>query len=306
VFTAYDVNETRMWSASPLDFVVPGQLQLLWGALSEIAYPRPLFVERTLYLGLVALALAAVAARASHSRQTRQWLATALCAAVLALGTDLHLGPGAEPVQAQPIWLPTYYLARLPGVGLMRTWSRFGIVTIQFVALLAGLGAAVLLRQHIKHKWMPALIAAMVIADLAPGYLKSFEFRPRAVDTWLMGQAGDGAVAFLPPGVSNYQDQYGSLFHAHRLFAHNHPTHLPQEFRDYVAIAANFPNAAAIDALDRLGVTFYIVNRKEVGEEAEWRAFELRIAATGRLTAVTQAGQHVVYAMIRSASNARR
>lgn len=163
------------WSASPLDFLVPSALHPLWGSLVARIFPQNP-QERLLSLGWVPLGLALVGVR---RRAARPWLLLGLIAAVLALGTTLHLGRGPLSLPA-PDWLagkwgaalallserlalnPTEYwgLHRegrlliplptlllylfLPFFNAMRVWSRFGLFVTLAVAVLAAYGAAAL------------------------------------------------------------------------------------------------------------------------------------------------------------------
>ncbi len=114
----YDVEMTRSWSLDPINFILPYKDHPLWGSWFSQLRPEPLWGEKTLYLSVVALILAGLAFAwrdYAHRWQRTVWLIVASAAAVLALGTDLHLNN--TPVQADnPFWLPAYYLAHLPFV----------------------------------------------------------------------------------------------------------------------------------------------------------------------------------------------
>jgi hypothetical protein len=294
-FSSHSIAELRKWSANPLDFVRPPLLHPLWGAQVQQLLPQPAWIERTLYLGAVPLALALVAlfhrrdAEAQREELTTSsvpqcvcgeqyrwvWAATALLGALLALGTDLHWDN--QPLQPEsPFWLPAAYLARLPFVSLLRTWTRFAIVPILFTALLAGLGAARIVQiakgkiqkadapqrlSHFTFYILPFALLALLVLDLLPGKIASFQLAPRPIDSWLAAQPGDFAVAFLPQidDTTNYSAMYGSLFHGKHLPAYNHPSHLTPEYRRFRETADRFPES--IEALRWMGLRYVLLER---------------------------------------------
>lgn len=266
LYAAYQIADTRIWSADPLNFILPARLHPLWGSLVEQVRPERLWIEKTLYVGVVAGLLALLALVWRHNPQRRRsliWLGVAIVAAVFALGTDLHINN--QPLQADaPVWLPAYYFAHLPFVGFMRTWSRFGIIAVLFVALLAGMGAARIARGVRRPRAALALVAALLVLDLLPGTVESSQLAPRPVDRWLAQQPGDFAVAALPTrdSLTNYQAMFGSLFHGKHLTAYNHPEHIPSAYSAFVDRAATFPDARSIQALHRMGLRYLLLEKR--------------------------------------------
>ncbi|NWG19458.1 MAG: hypothetical protein HXY39_03940 [Chloroflexi bacterium] len=311
VYVPYELDAVRMWSASPMNFVMPSHLHPLWGALVDQMRPETLWVEKTLYVGLVATILAVVALRAFDRRLA--WIGTALVAAILALGTDLHTGN--LPVNPEtPFWLPAYYLNQLPVLELMRVWARFGIVTILFVALLAGVGAARLMRGRGGEgesrrlgdgragKWGSAIVAvalvALVVIDLLPGRMQSFTLEPRPIDRWLAQQPGALTVGFVPviDDVTNYRILFGTLFHGKQTFAFMHQAHMPPIFQEFNERSRGFPDSASAMRLRDLGVRYLLLEKPIFdGKRAfRWSVVERRLAQTPELYVVTQVGDVVV------------
>ncbi len=301
LYVPYRPEETRMWSASPFDFLVPSRLHPLWGRLSQRLYPQPYWIEFTLYVGTVALILAGIALlwrNNPHHRRIVVWLGVALFAVVMSLGTDLHLR--GLPAQAEkPIWLPGYYLAQLPVFNLMRVHARFGVVAILFTALLAGIGAA-LLKGRFNWGWRTmTLCVVLIVIDLAPGRIETFVLKPRPVDQWLARQPGDFAVAFLPPGVENPLALYGSLFHQKRFPAFIHSNFHPQAFRDFAARTARFPALPAVAALREMKFRYAILHRSSFDgvHAAKWEAVVAALARSPDLKIVTELDGFVVAAV---------
>jgi hypothetical protein len=264
-YTSYNILGTRIWSVDPINFLLPFQLHPLWGEFFEQIYLEPLWIEKTLYLGMVALVLAVVALawRGKHERRRWVWLGTALVGFVFALGTDLHMYN--QPIQPDdPFWLPAYYIGQLPFFSLMRVWARFGIITILFVALLAGLGITYLVQHFPRWRWQVATaLCALLLVDMLPGTVETSRLASRPVDQWLATQSGDFAVAHLPANnpVINYRAMFGSLFHARHLPSYNHPHHMPPAYRDFAQRAEAFPAPHSITALRQMGLRYLLLER---------------------------------------------
>ncbi|MEN9934485.1 MAG: hypothetical protein RLZZ387_1064 [Chloroflexota bacterium] len=315
-YEPYHIARTRIWSAAPYHFLLPSQLHPLWGALPRSLDADPRWGEKSLYLGAAAGALAACALlwrRGPYRRRGLTWLGTALVAAVLALGTDLHLGGESVRVEA-PVWLPAYYLAQLPLMDIMRVWSRFGAITILFVCLLAGLGAARLIAWRgdraaaahaqrprasgLRAAALPALLAALVCLDFAPASPGTSVLAPRPVDLWLAAQPGDFAVAMLPAGndVANYRNMFGSLFHGKHVPAFNHPYHIPRAYRDYALLTRDFPNPYALWYLRQQNYRYAVLEKRFFAGEHRlpWAEIERRLAESPELRVVAEVDGFVV------------
>jgi hypothetical protein len=277
VYAHYDVQEDiRRWSLDPLNFITPAALHPLWGNFFQQVHPVGNVAEQTTYLGVIALALAAVglALRSWRDFPVWTWAGVALVAAIFAIGTDLHLN-GKAINETRPLWLPAYYLANLPLMNLVRVWSRFGVVTLLFVTVLAGLGAAALAMRSRRPALVGTVLVALVCIDFLPGTLPTMTVAPRPIDHWLANQPGDFAVAYLPPGevVANYQNMYGSLFHGKHLPAFNHPEHRSPEYLDFQRRAHRFPDRDALNALRALHLHLLLIDRRAY-DGVRWPAWE--------------------------------
>jgi hypothetical protein len=168
-----DVNQ---WSADILALFVPSPQHPLWGPLT-----RPLYAsftgnlfEQTVYLGYVALALAAVALT-WRRRPARFWVWSGLVFAVLSLGPLLHVGGRssfAVDGVSIAIPLPGMLIHLLPVGRAIRVFSRFDVMVTLSLAVLVGLGASVLIERFARSR-RPAR-AAGALAALALAIL--FEF----------------------------------------------------------------------------------------------------------------------------------
>jgi hypothetical protein len=269
IFEPFSVGRTRLWSADPLNFVLPPVVHPLWGSLVEQVRPEEYWGEKTLYLGLVPMLLALVGmatwGRVANRERRWVWLGVILAAVVFALGTDLWLNN--QPVQRDdPFWLPAYYLSHLPLLGSMRVWARFGIIAVLFVALLAGVGTAFLVQRAGARRgtYLLVLLVALVVVDFLPPNVGASSPGPRPIDLWLAEQEGDFAVAFLPAehDVANYQAMYGSLFHAKHLPAFVHSRHMPRTYEAYMYVAVDFPDPDAVQQLRAMDLRYLILEQR--------------------------------------------
>lgn len=307
-FAPFPVGRTRLWSADPLNFLLPSSLHPLWGNIVSALRPEPYTGEKTLYLGLVTLAMAVVGAvalyrQAAERRRLFVWVMTALAGALFALGTDLWVNN--QPLSRdQPFWLPAYYLAQLPGGGIMRVWSRFGIITILFVALLAAYGVRSFAQRRRTRGGQLAvsgLLLAALLIDLLPGRLPVAELRPRAIDRWLAAQPGDFAVAFLPVDkpLVNETAIFGSLFHGKQMPAYIHAAHQPRAYKDFAAFAGAFPSAEAIQYLRWRGLKYLILEQRQYNgwRAPPWPELERRLAQFPELERVIELDGFLVIAL---------
>jgi hypothetical protein len=196
--------------------------------------PGPIFgeTEKELFPGIVAPLLAGVALwrvrlAAAARRRMPDW--TVAYAVVTIIGFLLSLGPlvriwGFVLTHHGPYdWLQHV----LPGMSGMRAPSRFVVIVILGMSVLAGWGA-VLLLERISPRYRGValvLLLAGVVADgwgvPVPTVRYSSRGRPedRAIADWLRGMP-PGAVLHLPLMTSQFQElnyQYATLFHDHRL-----------------------------------------------------------------------------------------
>jgi len=302
-YIPYTLEETRLWSASPQDFFIPSRLHPLWGNWLEQIYPaipKGRLIEQTLYLGTITLILAFISLfsyrNSNHKQKSRIWIGMVLFGLILALGTDLH--HNGQPLQPDhPIWLPGYYLTRLPFTDLMRVWSRFTIIAMLFTSLLAGLGLFFLQQLAPKRAKLIAITSiGLLFLDLVPGRLESTTTQPTKVDIWLAQQPGDFAVAFLPPGIHNSTVILGSLWHKKKLPAYNHPKHKPVAFKNFALAMANFPDNTSLNTLHELNFRYIILRRPSFDgvNRPSWQEIESTIAHLPDVKVVAQLDDFVI------------
>jgi hypothetical protein len=129
-------------SADLLAFVLPQEMQPLWGSLSRqvASHFTATTSEHMVSLGILPLALAALAWWKRRPRaQLFVW--TGLLFAILALGPVLHVGGRVVTLAGRPLVLPYLLLYKLvPFAGIARTVGRFSVMASLATSVLAAMG----------------------------------------------------------------------------------------------------------------------------------------------------------------------
>jgi hypothetical protein len=304
------LEEVRRGSASPTDLLLPTERQLVWGApLGKTLEPR-WRVERTLYLGLVSMALAGVAVfsrrrtGSGDGRIQKAILMTAAAAFILALGTDLHwMGSpvrlprvlqSLSPFSDGGVPLPGYLLFKyLPFYKGMRVWMRYGIFVSLFVSVLSGIGMAVFLEKLSgwKQRIAGLIMLALVLVDFYPAYRSLTVVRGRDVDFWLASRAGPGAVAQFPARQLGQPEQgFYTSIHGKPFLGGFFNGYRPLQFRRIFETLQPFPDDRSVALLRELGVRWVIVDSAQY---PDFPNVERQIEALGLRRLENIKGEHV-------------
>lgn len=275
------VDYVSEYSASPTDFVIPSIWHFLWGKWVDNTFSPEYWQEATLYIGVVAFILAAIAWLKRHRTAYPELLNIALLVAisafVLALGIDLHwlgrkvtslpriLQTVLHRTDMPQIYLPAYYLFRyLPFFSKMRVMMRFGLFTLIFSSLMAGLGTHVLLKVSAQkfRRWVGIGLLVLVFVDFYPGVFTKFStLDARPVDYWLATQADTGAVAQFPFSYESGQGQvYNTLVSQKPFLGGFFNANYPEQYERIQPIMDGFPSPESVDLLRELGVAYVVVD----------------------------------------------
>jgi hypothetical protein len=303
-------------SASPTDFLLPSTDHFLFGHWIGSHFDRSLWIEVTLYVGLIPIALGCLALL---KRKSASWSALAvlsfvmiLMSFILALGTHLHwlnqkviltlpdFFENGLNLKSISIPLPGKYLfSSLPLLSKMRTLARFGFMGLIFTSLLAGLGAAWLFAHPFFHHrpWKKAALClflfGFVIFDFYPGPYKEFvRVDARPVDYWLAGQPPVGAVIQFPFILNEDQDQvYNTLIHQKPFVGGFFSANKPAQYLQIRPVLEQFPTRAGVDLLRDLKVRYVVVDTRQY---ENFLQFDQQVRALGLQFARAIDGQ-IVY-----------
>ena len=198
------------------------------------------------------------------------YVALAVVGALLSFGPVLELGE----VTLHPLYAQLYRW--VPGFDGLRVPARFGLLVVTAVAVLAGFGAAAVLRR-VAHPFPRGLIflalagLALVEAWAIPIPFLTAPREPSAADRWLADAPQPGAVAVLPlhAGASWHRESlrlFGATAHW-RPLVNGYAGAVPREYWETVATLNTFPSPAAVDRLRQLYVRFVVIELRQYREE---------------------------------------
>jgi hypothetical protein len=147
------ISHVLVHSADLLAFFLPSSHHSIWGNLVKPMYYSHFTgnaTEQTVFMGYAVLALSVIAVVKAPKEQTRFWLGCAIAFFVLSLGPFLHIN-GRDTFQfgGTSVWFPLPYFPMLfiPVLKAMRGPSRFAIMGMLAMAVLAGYGVRHLLKR---------------------------------------------------------------------------------------------------------------------------------------------------------------
>ena len=278
-----DWGGVRMYSAGLSDYLLPGTTHFLFGKWVGSHFNRDIWIEATLYAGIIAAALFvfAMIRRGKTVRWERQMLLTGVVIAlVLSMGTDLHWNAEAIELtlpgfladrlgrQTMPVLLPGFFFFKyFPFFAKLRAMMRFGIFALLFIA--CGAGFAVRETGTFSGKKRAVFTAAavfLVIFDFFPRAQQVFsEISPRPVDLWLAGQPDEGSVMRYPFYLND--DQAGTYYTLYNEkpfiggFFNAFPTDQYQRIR---GVMDGFPSAESLELAKQLKVSYFLVEEDEL------------------------------------------
>jgi hypothetical protein len=179
------------------------------GGWTRAAYERLAIdpIERSAWLGLVPIALAIVALRASDRRQAVRWTLIGSVAFLWALGPHLTvagLNTGMMLPQAVLRYLPIVSNARIPGRALA--------VVYLALAVLSALGLSRLRRRGLGLIGTGAVFALLTL-DFLPIPFPVTPLAPPSIFSVLRSRPETGAVCALPLGLRDGFGEIGALDH---------------------------------------------------------------------------------------------
>jgi len=279
-----NISIVRPYSASPTDFILPSTDHFLWGQWIGNHFNRDMWVEGTLYLGVVAIALALIGfvkgLQGGHKLLLGGLLWGSLFSLILAMGIDLHWNGSSVVINLPeflkillgrseaPLPLPGYlFFYTVPYFAKLRALMRFGIFTILFVSAAAGFGAAKLFEYtpQAKKSLLTIVLFALMFIDIYPGpYSELSGIKARQVDYWLKEQTATGALVQMPFRLAEDQEQtYYTLTHGKPYIGGFFNAFPPAQYARISPILEGFPDEASVDLLRQLGVRYVLIELDE-------------------------------------------
>ena len=273
------------------------------------AYLFPGYIPLLLAGAAVILLRPAAAAGAGPARGARdafrRWLGTPpnrdIVFYLLLTVTCIVLSVGTSG----PLWPLVYWL---PGMNFIRIPSRFMLLAVLALAVLAGIGFDRLtarLARRTTHV-AAALAGALLVAEFAAMPLATmvYPIEIPAIDRWLDQQPKPFAIAEVPFGnplnVGGYerrQTEYMLHSTAHwQKTIHGYSGLRPRLHFELYKKMLQFPDEASVNALKELGVR-YVVVHTDYYTPADWAAVEERIKRFDQLKLAHTEGAGRVYSL---------
>jgi hypothetical protein len=190
---------------------VLGQIPLLKQWMEKV-WTESLYIETCLYFGVVAVVLA-ILALLKRRREVWLWLIVMLVGVVLALGPVLKVGGQ----QFSGIPLPYTLVNRLPFYEWVRTPARMDMMIKLALAMLAALGAGVLVRRVSPRG--KVIVSGALCGLMLFEYLTFAPYPMAKVypSDFLSGLAGDGQDYGILHIASHEYSMYLQTLHGHRM-----------------------------------------------------------------------------------------
>ena len=285
------------FSAAPTDYLIPNQLQPVWGRPSMQAQSDRPIHESNLYLGLVPMAIALTGFILYRRRpkddlnnnpkskiqnpKFKIWAALLALIIVLSLGLTLHWSQGQVlwPMAGgtTPIPMPGSLLYDFfPFYSSMRVYARFGILAVLALVVLMGLGWVVLREQdngwlRRYGKWLIVPVMCLLLADQWTGPYQWGSSRVEQTETSkYIAAAPPGSVMQMPlSGSLSAPAQSGPALYWSTYYkkpiTYGYDTFEPLAWRAARPALEQFPDSAALAVLRDWGVHYIVVSANGYG-----------------------------------------
>ena len=193
-------------AASPVDYVRPPSNHALWGG----AFPEPRFAqEKTIYVGIVILALAFVGLAGAARFGGRALFAAVFFGILVIAAFNLSLAPFA--------------IIGNSVAPMFRAYARLAVLLEAALCALAAMGITLI---TLKTRWGGAALGcifALVVLDFAyiPAQSATDVSKTPEVYTWLAEQPGDFIVTEIPTARFTNYDRFFQRIHHKRVLSND-------------------------------------------------------------------------------------
>lgn len=203
------------------------------------------------------------------------------------------------------LWPFVYWM---PGLNFIRAPSRFILLAVLGLAVLAGMGVERLLARVRRPRLAALAVGGLLVAEFAamPLGVEAYRVDIPPIDRWLATQAPPFVVAEVPLPDSrdlNRRERRQTLFMLHatahwQKTVHGYSGLRPPEHDALYRDLLRFPDDASLDQLARFGVTRVVVHG-ELYEPGEWPAVDAKLRGyANRLRLLHEEAGARVYALV--------
>jgi hypothetical protein len=259
-------EDVVLYSASLRDYASPSRFN---HPPYESFLPSQSRSEKALLPGFGALALAFVGVFKGRGRDRLVWffcIVLSATAVVLSLGPELRWGSALLPLPYR------FFYRHVPGFDGIRVPARISVLALFGIAVLAGLGASVLVSKW-KRPFAIAVLGLLLWEYRTYTLESAFPEAPSAsaAHLWLAGQRAEGAVLVLPihEGREILRESlamYDSTVHFQPL-VNGYSGWWPNDYWELVGRLRHFPTARSVRFLqERAPVRYVVVHYDRIPE----------------------------------------
>lgn len=293
------IDDVEFYSADVADYFLTPPSNILYGELSQPYQEERNWGEHSLFPGLLVIFLSIIGIfsisriKSSDSlnininfngKATQNYyILLAFFAFILTLGSTLHFFGNSINLH-----LPYYYLYKyLPGFDSMRVPSRFDIIVMLSLSVLAGYGLSKLLASK-KENSKTVITSLFVMMVILESYVPVDVAITPADDQipemykWLSNESDDFAIVELPTGnvVGNtlhYDTKYMyySTYHWKKL-VNGYSGFFPPKYMELLKELQTFPSNESIQILHSLKIRYIIIHSGDLNQD-KWNAMNSKI-----------------------------
>lgn len=318
------ISESELFSADVMDYFLTPPNNMLYGDFSKPIQEGRNWGEHSLFPGLMVIILSIYGLLNKNRPGIKTIKQTIYQNKYSAKGCFLLIGVVAFVMSLGPYFyffgqntgipLPyKFFYETVPIFGSMRVPSRFGIIVMLSLSVLAGYGLAKLLRGLNTNKKIiiSSLFTLFIILEslyipLGVPTIQTGEDIPE-IYRWLGQEEGEFAVVelptgyFTPDGNNLHYDtkyMYFSTYHWKKL-VNGYSGFFPPYYIELLHHLQSFPSDESITRLEDVGVRYVIIHSAEI-KENEWDNIKNSLENyKDRIEFVNKCGQDYVYRILR-------
>lgn len=194
------------------------------------------------------------------------YLLIALIAFIFSLGSPLHFFGNILNIDLPYKYLFEYF----PGFKSMRVPSRFGIIFMVALSVLAAYGLSRLIDSKPKIKKIAISLIFILLIISESLYIPVFGGSMPVgreipeVYLWLANESGDFAIVELPSDLSSdTKYMYYSTYHWKKI-VNGYSGFFPDNYAETMSTLMSFPSNESIDLLKWMGVKYVVIHTKEM------------------------------------------
>jgi hypothetical protein len=259
-----DPREAALYSADVAAYLIPPADTWLGRAMVARGSKEPRWIwgETTLYLGWIALLLAAIGVIEVSNQ--RRWRVLAIYGGLTMIALALSFGPSIAP---EPAWTPFGAVSWLPGVGSMRAPARFAVLVLFGLSVFAAFGAQRIVALGMAGRvavimLLPLMLSEYRVIDFPSGKPQPFPVPP----IYRVPEVGRARAIVSLPTYHRSPAWFMEMDYLYYSTAHWRPIvngggrAAPAEYFGHLDEMSGFPSPASAAIMRKIGVDYVVVH----------------------------------------------